>query len=172
MIRLNDESKTRINEKDIIFYRPKYEIGLIVITMVICGDVENLYYNNEQLRDKDLELLDKLFDVKSIEDKVKNRIYPDSIDAFNYAMSGIKKECKLVSEGEYDPVKKEEYLTWKDVEQSEKPIKAKLPNGDVRLLEYNKNTSEINIFNPDSYFYGACILNENLFNALMLKKVE
>jgi hypothetical protein len=162
MIRLNDNEDSRINEKDINFYRPKYGLALFVITMVICGDVENLYYNDEQVRDKDIELLDKLFDVKSIEDKAN--AYPHEIDVLNYTMSGIKKECEPV---------KEEYLTWEEVEQSEKPIKAQLPNGETHMIYYDDDNDRIEFIGDyHSGIYGGCIYDEDLFNALKLKKCE
>jgi hypothetical protein len=160
MIRLNNASKTRINEKDINLYRPKDELGLPVITMVICGDAENLYYNNEQLRDKDIELLDQLFEVKSIEDKAN--AYPLEIDALKFAMSGIKKEC--------EPVKKEEYLTWDEVKNSKKKINIKFSNGDIHSVGYDEGNARIQFF--IGFDYEGCIYEEDLFNALKLKKVE
>jgi ATP-dependent Clp protease ATP-binding subunit ClpA len=151
MIRLNNASKTRINEKDISLYRPKDELGLPVITMVICGDVENLYYNNEQLRDKDIELLDKIFDIKSIEDKAN--AYPHEIDALKFAiaMSDIKKE--------FAPVK-EEYITWEEIKNSKKIIEVKMPNGDIHSVYYEENEDRIQLGVGNGYIY-----DEDLFNA-------
>lgn len=160
MIRLNDINKTVIDEKKINTY------GIVHLSIsLLIGDFGlKLEYETDEARDKDIELLDKIFDVKDIEDKAN--AYPDEIDALKFAMSGIKKEC--------EPVKKE-YITWEEVaKQSENEIKVKLSNGDIKKLKYDNTVycgsisiNNISRGNTDGYIY-----DEDLFNALMLKKVE
>jgi predicted RNase H-like nuclease (RuvC/YqgF family) len=164
MIRLNDIDKTVIDESKVVAY---YGYGEDKICIVLST---SLYvdYNSQEQRDKDIELLDKIFDVKSIEDKAN--AYPHEIDVLNYTVSGIKKECKLVSEGEYDPVKKEEYLTWEEVKNSKKKINIKFSNGDIHSVGYDEGNARIQFF--VGYDYEGCIYEEDLFNALKLKRVK
>lgn len=165
MIRLNDINKTVIDEKTIEIYNA-YKDYMYDHDTEKNKDVEaielrtsnggiTVRYDSKEARDKDIELLDKIFDVKSIEDKAN--AYPDEIDALKFAMSGIKKECEPV---------KEEYITWEDVKQVEGTIKAELPNGAVREMFYNDYDKHIYIKQ------GVYIYDEDLFNALKLKKVE
>jgi hypothetical protein len=167
MIRLNDKDNSRINEKDINFYRvEENESVCITINIIICGDYEHLRYETKEARDKDIELLDKILDVKSIEDKAN--AYPHEIDVLNYTASGIKKESKLVSEGEYDLVKKEEYLTWDEVcNKKGEFFSAEISNVLVTVVY---NSREIAIFNDNAI--ASFVYDKDLFNALKLKKVE
>ncbi len=180
MIRLNNASETRINEKDINLYRPKDELGLPVITMVICGDAENLYYNNEQLRDKDIELLDQLFDVKDIKEQVE--IAKLKKEVASHDMS-IPSECAseyISNLNTCAPVKKskpeirvnimqeDKYLTWDEVcNKKGEYFSAEISNVLVTLL-YNGH--EITIFNGNAI--ASFVYSKDLFNALKLKKVE
>jgi hypothetical protein len=159
MIRLNDINKTVIDEKSINEYYSQDEMNLNCIRMIICGTYENVMYSTKELRDKDIELLDQLLDVKSIEDKAN--AYPHEIDALKFAiaMSDIKKE--------FEPVK-EEYITWDEVKNSKNKIKVKMPNGNNRFIYCDDG--DIVIARND-YREGR-IYKEDLFNALMLKKVE
>jgi hypothetical protein len=166
MIRLNDIDKTVIDESKVDAY---YGYGEDK-TCIYLGGTIYVDYNSKEARDKDIELLDQLFDVKSIEDKAN--AYPHELDALKFAMSGIKKECELVSEGEDDLVKKEEYLTWKDVESGKSLttyIKALL-NGKTVFVRWND--VDIRLYDEQDGLIIACIYDEDLFNALMLKKVE
>jgi len=162
MIRLNDIDKTVIDESKVVAY---YGYGEDKICIYLGGSIY-VDYNSKELRDKDIELLDKLLDVKSIEDKAN--AYPHEIDALKFAMSGIKKESKLVSEGEDDLVKKEEYLTWDEVcNKKGEFFSAEISNVLVTLL-YNGH--EITIFNGNAI--ASFVYSKDLFNALKLKKVE
>jgi hypothetical protein len=162
MIKLNDIDKTVIDESKVVAY---YGYGEDKICIVLSTNLYADYYSPEQ-RDKDIELLDKLFDVKSIEDKAN--AYPHEIDVFNYAMSGIKKESKLVSEGEDDLVKKEEYLTWDEVcNKKGEYFSAEISNVLVTCLY---NGEDIVIFTDSSI--GSFVYDKDLFNALRLKKVS
>jgi exonuclease III len=158
MIRLNDIESTRVNEKDINYYKSVKETMTPTIKMVICGDINGLYYSSKELRDKDIELLDKLLEVKSIEDKAN--AYPHEIDALKFAiaMSDIKKE--------FAPVK-EEYITWDYVKQFECGVNTYLPEGSVCKVYYEEGNDRIQLGVGRGYIY-----DEDLFNALMLKKVE
>jgi hypothetical protein len=159
MIRLNDIDKTVIDESKVVAY---YGYGEDK-TCIYLGGTIYVDYNSKELRDKDIELLDQLFDVKSIEDKAN--AYPHEIDALKFAMSGIKKECEPV---------KEEYITWDYVKQYAMPLKVEMPNGDIKAIWYDNHFSGvIGILNPnDKDNYDACFYDEDLFNALLLKKVE
>jgi hypothetical protein len=159
MIRLNDINKTVIDEKSINEYYSQDEMGLNTIRMIIGGNYENVMYSTKELRDKDIELLDQLLEVKSIEDKAN--AYPHEVDALKFAiaMSDIKKE--------FAPVK-EEYITWEEVENSKKKIKVKMPNGDIKSIFYDDGSI---VIARNDYREGR-VYNEDLFNALMLKKVE
>ncbi len=170
MIRLNDEYKTRINEKNLNRYYPDKGGEYFVIYIEFAGSHSHLLYKSKELRDKDIKLLDKIIDVKSIEDKAN--AYPHELDALKFAMSGIKKECELVSEGEDDLVKKEEYITWEDVESGKSLttyIKALL-NGKTVFVRWNDVT--IRLYDEEDGLIIASIYDEDLFNALKLKKVE
>ena len=170
MIRLNDINKTVIDEKEIKAYSgcegDLFEIE--EISLLVGKTHINFRYDSKETRDKDIELLDKIFDVKDIE--YKANAYPHELDALKFAMSGMKQESKLVSEGEYDPVKKEEYLTW-DYVRRRKPtyIKALLNGKKVHVV---LKDMFIRLFDEDENYINATIYDEDLFNALMLKKVE
>jgi hypothetical protein len=158
MIRLNDKDNSRINEKDINFYRVEgNESVCITINIIICGDYEHLRYETKEARDKDIELLDKLFDVKSIEDKAN--AYPHEIDVFNYAMSGIKKENEPV---------KEEYLTWNSVTEGD--VNSTIFGIDVRL-RYNSYLNAIVLYKECDKIV-ATIYDKDVFHSLKLKKSE
>jgi hypothetical protein len=162
MIRLNDINKTVIDEKSINEYYSQGGMGLNTIRMIICGTYENFMYSTKEARDKDIELLDQLFEVKSIEDK--SNAYPHEVDALKFAiaMSDIKK-CEPT---------KEEYITWDEVKNSKKKIKVKMPNGDNRVIFCDDGDIIIaRIIARNDYREGR-IYKEDLFNALMLKKVE
>ncbi len=158
MIRLNDINKTVIDEKKMNMYMGRQYTNYDTDTPTF-EKIYELYISNErigitiqyetkELRDKDIELLDKLFEVKSIEYKAKSQAKPE-----------LTGKCV-----------KEEYLTWYDVKQSENPIKAKLPNGDIKMICYDDEDDDIII---ESYTHReARIYDEDLFNALMLKRVE
>ena len=166
MIRLNDEYKTRINEKNLNRYYPDKGGEYFVIYIEFAGSHSHLLYKSKELRDKDIELLDKIIDVKSIEDKAN--AYPHELDALKFAMSGIKKECELVSEGEDDLVKKEEYLTWDEVCNK----KGEFFSAEISyvLVTVVYNSREIAIFNDNAI--ASFVYDKDLFNALKLKKVE
>lgn len=156
MIRLNDINKTVIDEKSINEYYSQDEMGLNIIKMIIGGIYENVMYSTKKARDKDIELLDKLFDVKSIEDKAN--AYPHEIDALKFAMSGIKKECEPV---------KEEYITWDYVKQFECAVNAYLSEGSICKAYYEDDNDRIQLGVGRGYIY-----DKDLFNALKLRKVE
>lgn len=150
MIRLNDINNTVIDESKVVAYY-EYEEEKTYCISIVLNIKLFVDYNSKEARDKDIELLDKLFDVKNIEDYVYGR-YPDETQT-------IKKTSEPV---------KEEYLTWEDVRQSEKLIEAELPNGDIKLICYEDDDI---VIESDTH-REARIYDENLFNALMLKKVE
>jgi hypothetical protein len=159
MIRLNDINKTVIDESKVVAY---YGYGEDK-TCIYLGGTIYVDYNSKEARDKDIELLDQLLEVKSIEDK--SNAYPHEVDALKFAiaMSDIKKE--------FAPVK-EEYITWDEVKNSKKKIKVKMPNGDNRVIFCDDGDIIIaRIIARNDYREGR-IYKEDLFNALMLKKVE
>jgi len=162
MIRLNDINKTVIDEKAI----NTYGVLHLGISLLIGDFGLKLEYETNEVRDKDIELLDKIFDVKDIEYKAMSVAKPTGY------VNVMKPKYELVSEGEYDPVKKEEYLTWKDVSQYATSIKAEMPNGDIRNVFYNNSEKCIGVKSYYRNDCGAYIYDDDLFNALMLKKVE
>jgi hypothetical protein len=153
MIRLDDIDRTVIDESKVVAY---YGYGEDK-TCIYLGGTIYVDYNSKELRDKDIELLDKIFDVKSIEDKAN--AYPHELDALKFAMSGIKQEC--------EPVKKEEYLTWDYVKQFECGVNSYLPEGSICKVYYEEGNDRIQLGAGRGYIY-----DEDLFNALKLKKVE
>ena len=148
MIRLNDISKTVIDESKVSAYYG-YEEEKVYISL---GGNRYVDYNSKELRDKDIELLDKLFDVKSIEDKDMEESKP----SYDFG------ELQVL-----DPVKKEEYLTWDYVKQFECGVNAYLPEGSICKVYYEEVNDRIQLGNEHGYIY-----NKRLFNALKLKKVE
>ena len=175
MIRLNDIDKTVIDEKEIKGYstfivgfydRDEYKEGERICCLYTGNIGMKVEYETKEARDKDIELLDKIFDVKDIEYKAM------SVEKPTGYVNVMKPEYELVSEGEYDPVKKEEYLTWKDVKRYATGIKAQLPNGETHIIRYDDDNDRIEFGNSHSETYDGCIYDEDLFNALMLKKVE
>jgi hypothetical protein len=158
MIRLNDIDKTVIDESKVVAY---YGYGEDKICIYLGGTIY-VDYNSKEARDKDIELLDKIFDVKSIEDKAN--AYPHEVDALKFAMSGMKQES--------EPVKEEKYLTWKDVESGKSLttyIKTLL-NGETVFVRWDDAT--IRLYDEKDGLIIASIYDEDLFNALKLKKVE
>jgi hypothetical protein len=156
MIRLNDINKTVIDEKSINEYYSQGEMGLNTIRMIIGGTYENFMYSTKELRDKDIELLDKLLDVKSIEDKANEEYDFGELQVINPK-----------------PTKEEKYITWEEVKNSKKNINIKLSNGDIHSVGYDEGNARIQFFvGYNGYDYEGCIYEEDLFNALMLKKVE
>ncbi len=164
MIRLNDINKTVIDESKVVAYsgyeqgnaygeRKDYYINFILNSKLY------VEYNSKEARDKDIELLDKLFDTKSIKDKAN--AYPHEIDALKFAMSGIKQECEPA---------KEEYITWDYVCQLGSII-ATLPSGERVKCIYNQ-ADIIGFYSIVTNRYDGYIANKDLFNALKLKKVE
>jgi hypothetical protein len=67
MIRLNDINNTVIDERSINEYYSQDELSLNVIKLIICGIYETVTYSTKEARDKDIELLDKFFEVKPLE---------------------------------------------------------------------------------------------------------
>jgi hypothetical protein len=157
MIRLNDINNTVIDEKSINEYYSQDEMNLNCIRMIICGTYENVMYSTKEARDKDNELLDQLFEVQYIKEKL-------DIDK-------LKKEKPIFDINTCAPVK-EEYLTWDEVQNSKKKIKVKMPNGDNRVIFCDDGDIIIaRIIARNDYREGR-IYKEDLFNALMLKKVK
>jgi hypothetical protein len=168
MIRLNDNHKTRLNERNLSrYYKDKGEYFLICIELA--GSHSYLLYKSKEARDKDIELLDKIFDIKSIEDKA-NEEKPSYKSKYepNYVL-GDSQEC------EPEPVLVEqEYLTWDYVAEYNIPLKAKLPNGDIRTLRYEDNFDGLIgiCTRDDNENYSACFYDRETFNALRLRRVE
>jgi hypothetical protein len=148
MIKFNDKAQTRIDEKVIIFYYTEstFVVG-DTIDINIMGKHCKLVYNSKALRDTDLDLLDKLFSVKYIQNKTEN----------------LDEENKPT---------KEEYLTWKDMKGiAFECIRVKFPNGSTRIIYYNSAVDKVIIKSETPGDIDGFIYNEDLFNALMLKKV-
>ena len=170
MIRLNDEYKTRINEKNLNRYYPDKGGEYFVIYIEFAGSHSHLLYKSKELRDKDIKLLDKIIDVKSIEDKAN--AYPHELDALKFAMSGIKKECAPVKKSKPEirvNIMQEEYITWEEVMQSETRIKGKLANELVEIQSLHSDNSVVISINSN---VASFVYDEDLFNALKIKKVE
>jgi hypothetical protein len=156
MIRLNDKYNSRVNENDINWYNAEEKAGVyITINILICGDYEHLFYESKELRDKDIELLDKIFDVKSIEYKAN--------EEYDFGEPQVMNP---------KPTKKEKYVTWKDVKRYATWVNVEFPNGEFRTVDYDEECLSINIMSNYSDTKEAIIYDEDLFNALMLKKVE
>lgn len=151
MIRLNDCYKTVIDESKFVAYNKDETDGIDVI---LTNKVLYAQYNSQELRDKDIELLDKIFDVKSIEDKVNEE--KPSYDFREPQVMNPK------------PTKEEKYVTWEEVKNSKKKIKVKMPNGDNRFIFCNDGDI---VIARNEYREGR-IYEEDLFNSLMLKKLE
>jgi hypothetical protein len=113
------------------------------------------HYDSKEARDKDIELLDKIFDVKSIEDKAN-----EEYDFGEFQVINPK------------PTKEEKYVTWHDIEVSALTTRVEMPNGDIRIVYYNNSEKCIGVKSYYRNDCGAYIYDEDLFNALMLKKVE
>lgn len=171
MIRLNDINKTVIDEKKTNMYMGRQYTNYDTDTPTFENKYE-LYISNERIgitiqyatkeaRDKDIELLDKLFDVKNIEDKAY--AYPHEIDALKFAMSGIKKASEPA---------KEEYLTWKEVESGKSltTYTKALLNGKTVFVRWND--LGIRLYDEEDGLITAAFYSADLFNALRLKKVE
>jgi hypothetical protein len=153
MIRLNDINNTVIDEKSINEYYSQDEMNLNCIRMIICGTYENVMYSTKEARDKDNELLDQLFEVQYIKEKL-------DIDK-------LKKEKPIFDINTCAPVK-EEYLTWDEVcNKKGEYFSAEISNVLVTAL-YNGH--EITIFNGNAI--ASFVYSKDLFNALKLKKVE
>jgi hypothetical protein len=151
MIRLNDVNKTVIDEKSINEYYLQDEMNLNTIRMIICRTYENFMYSTKELRDKDIELLDKLLDVKSIEDKAN--------EEYDFG------ELQVINPNH---TKKEKYLTWDEVcNKKGEYFSAEISNVLVTAL-YNGH--EITIFNGNAI--ASFVYSKDLFNALKLKKCE
>jgi hypothetical protein len=145
MIRLNDVDRTVIDESKVAAYYG-YGEDKTCIVLSTCLYVD--YYSQEQ-RDKDIELLDKIFDVKSIEDKAN--------EEYDFGEPQVMNPKPT----------KEEYLTWDYVKQFECGVNAYLPDGSICKVYYEENNNRIQLGVGRGYIY-----DEDLFNALMLKKVE
>jgi hypothetical protein len=155
MIRLNDIDRTVIDESKVAAYYV-YEEDKACIYL---GGTKYVDYNSKEARDKDIELLDKIFDVKSIEDKANEE--KPSYDFGELQVMNPK------------PVK-EEYLTWDYVAEYNIPLKAKLPNGDIRTLRYEDNFDGLIgiCTRDDNENYSAYFYDKETFNSLKLRKVE
>lgn len=154
MIRLNDIDKTVIDESKVVAY---YGYGEDKICIYLGGSIY-VDYNSKELRDKDIELLDKLLDVKSIEDKAN--------EEYDFG------ELQVIDP---KPAKEEKYITWHYIMnfKCDTKFKVELSNGDVRKIYYDDCLNAICIENlDDSNRNDAIIFKPDLFNALMLKKVE
>ena len=84
MIRLNDNSRTVIDESKVSAYYG-YEEEKVYISL---GGNRYVDYNSKELRDKDIELLDKLFDVKNIEKVVDQTPYEGENITWNSVTEG------------------------------------------------------------------------------------
>ena len=165
MIRLNDINKTVIDENLITGYKEtrgveyankldKYYLDAIGL-MKSLNELVVINYRTKEDRDKDIELLDMLFDVKSIEEKAmcvaKPELYPDE--------GGINEESEPV---------REEYITWNSVTEGD--VNSVIFGVDVRL-RYNSFLNAIVIYKEIDKIV-ATIYDESLFKSLELKKVE
>ena len=162
MIILNDINKTVIDESKVVAYYGYEEEKTYCISIVLSIKLF-VDYNSQEARDKDIELLDKLFDVKNIEDYVYGR-YPDETQTIKKASEHVKEDDENLEEDD------ENYVHWGDVCQLGS-VEVELPSSAVAKCTWFSKQNRIGI----SYFvndYDAFIYDENLFNALMLKKVE
>jgi hypothetical protein len=167
MIRLNDINKTVIDEKSINEYYSQDEM-VFTIRMIIGGTYENVMYSIKELRDKDIELLDKLLEVKDIKEQVEIAKLKKEVASHDMGITSEIAREYISNLNTCAPAKEEKYITWKEVKNSKKKIKVKMPNGDNRFIFCDGG--DIVIVNND-YREGR-IYDEDLFNALMLKKVE
>lgn len=155
MIRLNDDRRTVIDESKVVAYYG-YEDEKVLCVDVGQLDIIYVEYDSKEQKDKDIELLDKLFDTKSIEDYVYGR-YPDetqTIENFKNQVDNVDK-----------------YITWKDVKRLDCCVKVYLPNGNITVVHYDDDNERIQIESSYGDTYDGCIYDEDLFNALMLKRV-
>jgi hypothetical protein len=161
MIRLNDINKTVISETKVVaydrfvdnYYDSKTGISknMEVISLFVERHYIKAWYESKEARDKDIELLDKIFDVKSIEYKAN--------EEYDFG------ELQVINP---EPAKEEKYITWEEVKNSKKKIKVKMPNGNNRFIFYK----DCDIVIARNDYREGRIYDEDLFNALMLKKVE
>jgi len=175
MIRFNDIDKTVIDVNSITGYSKNDDS--IGINLILSSTREKFVeYNSYETRNIDIELLDKLFDIKNIEDKAMSVEKPTrDVNVMKPKIELVSElsgeESKLVSKGEDDPVK---YLTWKDVKQYATSIKAEMPNGDIKWIWYKPAFGgyiDIADVNDDTRL-DAIIYDEDLFNSLRLKEVR
>jgi hypothetical protein len=171
MIRLNDKYNSRVNENDINWYGVEEKEG-VYISIDICGDYEHLFYETKEARDKDIELLDQLFEVKDIKEQVEIAKLKKEVASHDMGIPSERARDYISNLNTCAPVKKEEYLTWKDVKRIATKIKAELPNGYIRMIYYDEECFSISIMSNLADIKEAIIYDEDLFNALMLKKVE
>jgi hypothetical protein len=168
MIRLNDINKTVIDEKSINEYYSQDGMSLNTIRMIIGGTYENFMYSTKEARNDDISLLDQLLEVKDIKEQVEIKLKKEK-PIFDINTCAPVKKSK--PEIRVNIMQEEKYITWEDVRQSEKLIKTKLPNGNIKLLCYDDYTNTIVIV-KNNQCREARIYDKDLFNALMLKKVE
>jgi hypothetical protein len=142
MIRLNDINKTVIDESKVVAYYAYEEEKDYCVCIALNGN-RYVDYNSQEQRDKDIELLDQLFEVKKIEKVVDQTPY----------------------EGEKTCGPKQ--LTWDYVKQFECGVNAYLPEGSICKVYYEEDNDRIQLGAGRGYIY-----DEDLFNVLMLKKVE
>ena len=145
MIRLNDINKTVIDEKEIKAYSgcegDLFEIE--EISLLVGKTHINFRYDSKETRDKDIEFLDQLFEVKKIEKVVDQTPYEEE------KICGPKQ------------------LTWDYVKQFECGVNAYLPEGSICKVYYEEDNDRIQLGKEHGYIY-----NKRLFNALKLKRVE
>jgi hypothetical protein len=151
MIRFNDIDRTVIDVNSITGYSKNDDS--IGINLILSSTREKFVeYNSYETRNIDIELLDKIFDVISIEDEVEAKVEPE-------------KTCEPVEE---------KYVTWDYVKQMATAIKVETSNGDLKQIWYKPifgGYIYIADANDDTHI-DAIIYDEDLFNSLRLKEVR
>jgi hypothetical protein len=183
MIRLNDINKTVIDETKVVaydrfvdnYYDSKAGISknMEVISLFVERHYIKVWYESKEARDNDIELLDKLFEVKNIKEQVEIEKLKKEVASHDM---GITSELasEYISNLNTCAPTKEEYITWDYVVEYNIPLKAKLPNGDIRTLRYEDNFDGLIgiCTRDDNENYSACFYDKETFNSLKLRKVE
>jgi hypothetical protein len=165
MIRLNNCYKTVIDESKVVAYNKDETDGIDVI---LTNRVLYVQYDSKEVRDKDIELLDQLFEVKDIKEQVEIEKLKKEVASHDMGITSERAREYISNLNACAPVKKEEYLTWDEVcNKKGEYFSAEISNVLVTAL-YNGH--EITIFNGNAI--ASFVYSKDLFNALKLKKVE
>jgi hypothetical protein len=125
-------------------------------------------YSTKEARNDDISLLDQLLEVKDIKEQVEIEKLKKEVASHDMGITSELASEYISNLNTCAPVKQEEYLTWDEVcNKKGEYVSAEISNVLVTAL-YNGH--EITIFNGNAI--ASFVYSKDLFNALMLKKVE